>query len=85
MAKKRRDKEHDSSTVSKVAKVGVAALAVGGSAALFNNSALKKKLVSETLPSATKAGKAISKELRDLKSTRSGLDKRTTGKDLQKA
>ena len=81
--KKRRDNEHDSSTVKKVAKV--AALAVGVGAAYFNNPAIRKKLVTETLPSIAKTSKAVSKELRDSKALRKGLDKRTTGKDLQKA
>ena len=50
MSKKRRDKEHDSSTVGKVAKVGAAALAVGVGAAAFNNIGLTRKLTSEVLP-----------------------------------
>lgn len=85
MAKKRSDKEHDSSSLSKVAKVGAAALAIGGGAAIFNNTPLKKSLLNETLPAARQAGKRFSKELRDLKSLRKGLDKRTTGLDLKKA
>lgn len=85
MAKKRRDKERDSSTVSKVAKVGAAALAIGGGAAVFNNTSLKRTLSSEFIPSAKTAIKKTNKELRDLKATRTGLDKRTTGKDLRDA
>lgn len=85
MAKKRRDKEHDSSTASKVAKVGVAALTIGVGAASFNKSALGRKIKTEILPSALKANKSIGKELRNAKATRSGLDKRTTAKDLKRA
>ena len=85
MAKKRRDKEHDSSTASKVAKVGVAALTIGVGAASFNKSALGRKIKTEILPSALKANKTIGKELRNSKATRSGLDKRTTAKDLKRA
>lgn len=85
MAKKRRDKQNDPSTASKVAKAGVAALAIGGSAALFNNSKLSRKLKSELLPSALETSKAIGKELRDSKATRRGLDKRNTLDDYKKA
>ena len=85
MAKKRRDKEHDSSTASKVAKVGVAALTIGVGAASFNKSVLGRKIKTEILPSALKANKSIGKELRNAKATRSGLDKRTTAKDLKRA
>ena len=85
MAKKRRDKQNDPSTASKVAKAGVAALAIGGSAALFNNSKLSRKFKSELLPSALKTSKAIGKELRDSKATRIGLDKRNTLDDYKKA
>lgn len=85
MAKKRRDKERDSSSVSKVAKVGAAALAIGGGAAVFNNTSLKRTLSSEFIPSAKTALKKANKELRDLKAIRNGFDKRTTGKDLRDA
>ena len=85
MAKKRKDKKNDSSSVSKVAKVGAAALAIGGGAAIFNHTSFKKSLLSESLPAFKEAGKRFNKELRDLKSLRSGLDKRTTGLDLKKA
>lgn len=85
MAKKRRDKEHDSSSLSKVTKVGAAALTIGVGAAAFNNSALSKKIVTDLLPSTNKAGKVASKHLRDSKAVRVGLDKRTTGKDIKEA
>ena len=48
MAKKRRDKERDSSTVSKIAKV--AALTVSVGAAYFSIPGLNKKLTSEYIP-----------------------------------
>lgn len=85
MARKRRDKERDSSTAQKITKVGIAALAVGGGAALFNNSSFGKKFYSELVPSAIKTGKTLSKELRDSKALRSGLDKRNTLDDYRKA
>lgn len=85
MAKKRRDEERDSSSLSKVAKVGAAALAIGGGAAIFNNTSLKRTLLGETLPAAKNAARMMGKELRDSKATRRGFDKRTTGKDLRDA
>lgn len=85
MAKKRRDKQRDPSTANRIAKAGTAALAIGGSAALFNNSSLKRKLSSEIIPSALKSGKKISKELRNSKATRIGIDKRNTLDDYKKA
>lgn len=85
MTKKRRDKERDSSTISKVAKVGAAALAIGGGAAVFNNSSLKRSIMSEFIPSTKVALKKVNKELRDLRATRSGLEKRILGEDLRDA
>ena len=79
------DKEFDSSSLSKVAKVGAAALAVGVGAASFNNSALSRQLKSEILPALNGAKKTALKSLRDNKAIRKGLDKRTTGKDIKEA
>ena len=85
MAKKRRDKEHDSFSLSKITKVGAAALTIGVGAAAFNNSALSKKIATDFIPSVNKAGKVASKHLRDSKAVRTGLEKRTTGKDIKEA
>ncbi len=83
--KKRTDKEHDSSSLRKVAKVGAAALALGAGVASFNNSGLKRQLSNEFLPALSGAKKTVFKSLRDSKATRKGLDKRTTGKDIKEA
>ena len=83
MSKKRRDKEHDSSTVGKVAKVGAAALAVGVGAAAFNNTGLTRKLTSEILPALGSTTKQVSKDLRGYKSKRQGLDRRLQAKDIK--
>lgn len=83
MSKKRRDKEHDSSTVGKVAKVGAAALAVGVGAAAFNNIGLTRKLTSEILPALGSTTKQVSKDLRGYKSKRQGLDRRLQAKDIK--
>ena len=83
MSKKRRDKEHDSSTVGKVAKVGAAALAVGVGAAAFNNIGLTRKLTSEVLPALGSTTKQVSKDLRGYKSKRQGLDRRLQAKDIK--
>ena len=83
MSKKRRDKEHDSSTVGKVAKVGAAALAVGVGAAAFNNTGLTRKLTSEVLPALGSTTKQVSKDLRGYKSKRQGLDRRLQAKDIK--
>lgn len=85
MAKKRRDKERDSSTPSKLAKIGAATLAVTAGVAAFNHTGLRRKLNSELLPSALKAKKAFFKEVRESKALRTGFDKRTKGEDLKKA
>lgn len=85
MAKKRRDREYDSSSLSKITKVGAAALTIGVGAAAFNNSALSKKIATDFIPSVNKAGKVASKHLRDSKAVRTGLEKRTTGKDIKEA
>lgn len=83
MSKKRRDKEHDSSIVGKVAKVGAAALAVGVGAAAFNNIGLTRKLTSEVLPALGSTTKQVSKDLRGYKSKRQGLDRRLQAKDIK--
>ena len=83
MAKKRRDKERDSSTVSKIAKV--AALTVSVGAAYFSIPGLNKKLTSEYIPALSKAKNIAAKELRNSKALRKGLDKHNTGKDIQTA
>ena len=46
---------------------------------------IMSEIKTEILPSALKANKTIGKELRNSKATRSGLDKRTTAKDLKRA
>lgn len=84
-SKKRMDKEHDSSSLSKVAKVGTAALALGVGVASFNNTAFSRQLKSEFLPALNGARKTALKSLRDNKAIRQGLDKRTTGKDIKEA
>lgn len=83
MSKKRRDKEHDSSTIGKVAKVGAAALAIGMGAAAFNNTGLTRKLTSEVLPALGSTTKQVSKDLRSYKSKRQGLDRRLQAKDIK--
>lgn len=83
MSKKRRDKEHDSSTIGKVAKVGAAALTVGVGAAVFNNTGLTRKLTSEVFPALGSTTKQVSKDLRTYKSKRQGLDRRIQAKDIK--
>ena len=83
MSKKRRDKEHDSSTIGKVAKVGAAALTVGVGAAVFNNIGLTRKLTSEVFPALGSTTKQVSKDLRTYKSKRQGLDRRLQAKDIK--
>lgn len=83
MAKKRRDKERDTSTIGKITKVGTAALAVGVGAAVFNKNTYRK-IVSETLPAAIKTKNQIQKEFRDLRSVRKGFDKRLSANDIKK-
>ena len=83
MSKKRRDKEHDSSTIGKVAKVGAAALAIGVGAAAFNNTGLSRKLTTEVLPALGSTSKSISKDLRTYKSKRQGLNRRLQAKDIK--
>ena len=75
MAKKRRDKERDSSTVGKVAKVGAAALSVGVTAASFAKKGYTKKLTSEIVPTVIGASKTINNDLRKARASRSGLNK----------
>ena len=60
LAKKRRDKERDSSTVSKIAKV--AALTVSVGAAYFSIPGLNKKLTSEYIPALSKAKNIAAKD-----------------------
>ena len=67
MSKKRRDKEHDSSKLGKVAKIGAAALTVGVGTAAFNHIGLTKKLTTEVLPALGSTKKAISKSFNRFK------------------
>lgn len=83
MSKRRRDEKHDSSSLGKVAKVGAAALSVGVGVAAFKHTNLSRKLTSEYIPALNKTSKQVSKELRDLKSTRKGLDRRLQATDLR--
>lgn len=83
MSKKRRDKEHDSSKLGKVVKVGAAALTIGVGAAAFNHTGLSKKLTTEIIPALDSTRKAISKDLRLGKSQRQGLDRRLQAKDIK--
>lgn len=84
MSKKRRDKERDSSKIGKVAKVGTAALAIGVGAASFSRVGLSQKLTSEFLPALAASKKTIAKEIREIKSHRSGFDRRIQAKDIKK-
>lgn len=83
MSKKRRDKEHDSSTVGKVAKVGAVALSVGVGAAAFKHTGLSRKLTSEILPALGSTRKQVTKEIRDLKAERQGFSRRLQAKDIK--
>lgn len=83
MSKKRRDKEHDSSRLGKVAKIGAAALTVGVGTAAFGHLGLTKKLQKEVLPALGSTRKAISKDLRTAKSGRQGLNRRLQAKDIK--
>ena len=83
MSKKRRDKEHDSSKLGKVAKIGAAALTVGVGTAAFGHLGLTKKLTTEVLPALGSTKKAISKELRTAKSGRQGLNRRLQAEDIK--
>ena len=83
MSKKRRDKEHDSSKLGKVAKIGAAALTVGVGTAAFNHIGLTKKLTTEVLPALGSTKKAISKELRTAKAGRQGLNRRLQAEDIK--
>lgn len=87
MAKKRIDKEHDSSTTSKVVKVGAAALAVGVGAASFNRTNLNMRMHKEVLPALTKTTKNISKDIKLSKASgnRTGFEKRLKAKDIRNA
>ena len=83
MSKKRRDKEHDYSKLGKVAKIGAAALTVGVGTAAFGHLGLTRKLQQEVLPALGSTRKVISKELRDAKSGRQGLNRRLQAKDIK--
>ena len=83
MSKKRRDKEHDSSKLGKVAKIGAAALTVGVGTAAFGHLGLTKKLTTEVLPALGSTKKAISKELRTAKAGRQGLNRRLQAEDIK--
>lgn len=83
MSKRRRDEKHDSSSLGKVAKVGAAALSVGVGVAAFKHTNLSRKLTSEYIPALNKTSKQVSKELRDLKANRKGLDRRLQATDLK--
>lgn len=82
MSKRRKDEKHDSSSLSKVAKAGAAALSVGVGVAAFKHTKISKKLTSEYIPALSKTSKQISKDVRNLKATRSGFDRRIQATDL---
>lgn len=82
MAKTRRDKERDSSSVGKVAKVGAAALSVGVTAAAFSKMGYTRKLTSEIVPTALGASKTIKRDLRKARASRDGLNKGIKMQDI---
>lgn len=82
MTKKRRDKERDSSSVGKVAKVGAAALSVGVTAASFAKKGYTKKLTSEIVPTVIGASKTINNDLRKARASRNGLNKGIKMQDI---
>ena len=82
MAKKRRDKERDSSSVGKVAKVGAAALAVGVGAASFSKLGYTKKLTSEIAPAVIGTTRSIKKDITKAKASRTSLKKGLKMQDL---
>lgn len=82
MAKKRRDKERDSSSIGKVAKVGAAALAVGVGAASFSKRGYTKKLTSEIAPALIGTTRSIRQDITKAKASRKGLNKGLKMQDL---
>lgn len=82
MAKKRRDKERDSSSVGKVAKVGAAALSVGVTAASFAKMGYTRKLTSEIVPTVIGASKTINSDLRKARASRDGFNKGIKMQDI---
>ena len=82
MAKKRRDKERDSSSVGKVAKVGAAALAVGVGAASFSKRGYTKKLTSEIAPAVIGTTRSIKTDLKKARASRTSLNKGLKMQDL---
>lgn len=85
MSKRRKDEKHDSSSLSKVAKAGAAALSVGVGVAAFKHTKISSKLTSEYIPALAKTSKQFSKDVRDLRAIRSGFDKRIQATDLHTA
>lgn len=82
MSKKRRDKERDSSSIGKIAKVGAAALSIGVGAASFSKMGYTKKLTSEIAPALIGTTKSIKKDLTKAKASRKGLNKSMKMQDL---
>ena len=82
MAKKRRDKERDSSSIGKVAKVGTAALSVGVGAASFSKLGYTKKFTSEIAPALINTTRSIRKDITKAKASRSGLNKSIKMQDI---
>ncbi|MEG1494742.1 MAG: hypothetical protein RR406_00360 [Bacilli bacterium] len=83
MAKKRRDKERDPSSIEQVAKVGKAALSLGIGAASFTKKGYARKLTSEVAPALIGTTRAIKKDVRNIRSTKKGISKRLDIKDLE--
>lgn len=82
MAKKRRDKERDSSSVGKIAKVGKAALSIGVGAAYFSKKGYTRKFTSEIFPALQKTKKAISTDLSKARAVRSRNKKGLKAQDI---
>lgn len=82
MAKKRRDKERDSSSIGKIAKVGTAALSVGVGAAYFSRKGYTKKLTSEIFPAVIGTKQAITKDLKIARASRNSLNKNIQMQDI---
>lgn len=82
MAKKRRDKERDSSSIGKIAKVGTAALSVGVGAAAFSKLGYTKKVASEIFPAVKNTKKVISQDLQKARAVRSRDKKGLKAQDI---
>ena len=73
MAKKRIDKERDSTSSQRILKAGKAALAIGAGAVFLSKTGLSRKLVSEVVPAVLDTKKTFSKELMGKKTTATNL------------